>query len=107
MPFYLVQVAYTPEAWSHMVKSPQDRLEAVKPAIEGLGGTLHWGALSFGDYDTIAITEFPDNVSSAAFAIAVAAGGAIKSLKTTPLMTTQEGIEAMRKAGGAAYRPPA
>jgi hypothetical protein len=42
----------------------------------------------------------------AAFALAAAAGGALKAVKTTPLMTIEEGIEAMRKASGTGYRPP-
>ena len=50
--------------------------------------------------------QMPDNVSAAAFALAVAAGGAFKSHKTTPLMSMEEGIEAMKKAGGTGYRPP-
>jgi len=45
-------------------------------------------------------------VSAAAFSMAAAAGGAVKAVKTTPLMSMEEAIEAMRKAGGAGYRPP-
>ena len=33
MPHYLLQVAYTPEAWAMMSKNPQNRLEAVRPAV--------------------------------------------------------------------------
>jgi hypothetical protein len=52
--------------------------------------------------------EAPDNISAAAIAIAVAAGGAVKGIKTTPLLTIDEGIAAIRKASEAAasYRPP-
>ena len=39
-------------------------------------------------------------------AVATAAGGSIKSIKTTPLMTIEEGIAAMKKAGQLAYVPP-
>ena len=35
-----------------------------------------------------------------------AAGGAVRAVKTTPLMTTEEAMEAMRKASGVGYRPP-
>ncbi|TML57805.1 MAG: GYD domain-containing protein, partial [Actinobacteria bacterium] len=31
MPHYLLQVAYTPEAWANMVKNPQNREDAVSP----------------------------------------------------------------------------
>ena len=34
MPNFLIQVAYNEEAWSALVKSPQNRIEAVRPAIE-------------------------------------------------------------------------
>ena len=47
-----------------------------------------------------------DNVTAAAAAIAATAGGACKSLKTTVLMSVDEGIQAMKKAGGAGYHAP-
>ncbi len=106
MPHYLLQVAYTPDAWAAMVKKPQDRIEAVRPAVQKLGGKITAAYLAFGEYDVIAILEMPDNVTAAAFSIAAAAGGAVRAIKTTPLMTTQDGIQAMRKAGQAGYRPP-
>ena len=31
MAAYMVQVAYTAEAWGNLVRSPQNRLEAVRP----------------------------------------------------------------------------
>lgn len=98
MSLFLTQVAYTPEAWQAMLNSPQDRIEAVKPVLKKLGGKIISGYLAFGDYDTIAVVEMPDTVSAAAMAMAFAAGGACKNVKTTPLMTTAEGIDAMKKA---------
>ena len=107
MPHYLVQTAYTPEALAAMVKSPQDRLEPVRQVVERLGGKLLSMHVAFGEYDVVGMAEMPDNVSSAAFSIAISAGGAVRAVKTTPLMTMEESIEAFRKAGQAAYRPPA
>jgi len=103
---YLLQVAYTSEAWATLVKNPQDRFSVVSKALENLGGRLVGGWLSFGDYDFVGIGELPDNVSAAAFALAAAAGGAVKSVKTTPLLSTEEGIAAMKKAGTSGYAPP-
>ena len=103
---YLVQVAYTPEAWAALVKNPQNRMQSVGPVVERLGGKVQGAWLTFGEYDTVVIAQLPDNVSAAAFSMAVSAGGACKSCTTTPLMTPEEGIEAMRKAAGAGYRPP-
>ncbi len=106
MAHYLLQAAYTSEAWATMVENPQSRTEAVRPIIEKLGGTLVGSWLSFGDYDTVAILKMPNNTSAAAFAAAVAAGGALKTVKTTPLLETEEGIAAMRSAAECGYRPP-
>jgi uncharacterized protein with GYD domain len=71
-----------------------------------LGGRIECAYISFGEYDIMAVLDMPDNVSAAAFSIVASAGGALKAAKTTPLMTMEEGIEAMRKAGTAGYRPP-
>ena len=106
MPKYLVQTAYTSESWATMTNAPQDRLEAVRPAIEGLGGKLEIGFLAFGEYDLVAVADFPDNVSAAAFSMSVAAKGGVKAFKTTPLMTMDEAVAAMQKAGGSTYAPP-
>jgi uncharacterized protein with GYD domain len=105
MPLYLTQVAYTQESWSALINNPQNRIEAIRPAVEKLGGKVINGYFAFGDYDIVAITEMPDNTSAAAIAIAFAAGGACKSVKTTPLLTTAEGIDALKKAAETPYRP--
>jgi uncharacterized protein with GYD domain len=103
---YLFQAAYTSEAWAAQVKNPQNRIDVIRPVIERLGGRIECAYFAFGDYDVIGIMEMPDNVSAAAFSLAGSAGGGIKAVKTTPLLTIDEGIEAMRKAAGAGYRPP-
>ena len=106
MPFYMYQVAYTPEAWAGLAKKPQDRSRAIRPIIQQLKGKLVNFYLTFGEHDIVAIAEMPDNETAAAFSVAVSAGGAVKSIKTTPLMTAQQGMDVMRKAGRSAYRPP-
>jgi uncharacterized protein with GYD domain len=106
MAYYLLQFAYTPQAWAALTRNPQNRLDAVRPVAERLGGRLVNKWFSFGDYDVVAILEIPDNVSAAAFSMAIASGGAVRSFKTTPLMTMDEGIEAMRRAPGLNYRSP-
>ncbi len=106
MSYYLFRGSYTAEAWAGLVKKPQNRTEVVRSAIENLGGTLEGAWLTFGEDDVVAVCNMPDNVSAAAFSLAVAAGGALKSSKTTPLLTFEEGVEAMKKAAKAGYRPP-
>src|ERR1700739_1203212 len=107
MPSYLVQVAYTSEAMAAMLKKPQDRATVVGKAIAKLGGSLKSAWLTFGDYDTIVLVEMPDNVRGAAFARAVSAGGSGSAVKTTPLLSVEEGITAMKKASGSGYKPVA
>ena len=105
MPFYLHQVSYTPEALARLIASPQDRFEAVRGPIEKLGGKIKDSYFSFGPSDAVMITEFPDNTSAAAIALAFAAGGALRTVQTTALMTTAEAMDALRKAGTCGYKP--
>ena len=107
MPHYLLQAAYTPEAWQSLVKNPQSRVEAVRPAIERLGGKLIGGWAAFGEYDTILVAELPSSVDAAALSIAAAAGGSCKTVKTTPLLTAEEMVEAAKKASTTGYKPVA
>lgn len=105
MASYLYQLSYSAEAWAALIKSPHDRVEAVRKAVQTLGGKIESFWFAFGDYDLVGVIDMPDNTSAAAFSLAVAAGGACKSLKTTPLLSIAEGIEAMKKAGGSGYKP--
>ena len=106
MAYFLFQCSYTPEAWASQIKNPQDRMEAVSPVLEKLGGRFVQAFLAFGDYDVVAICETPDNVSQSAFALAAYSTGHLSSIKTTPLVTVEEGMEAMSKAGEIAYPAP-
>jgi uncharacterized protein with GYD domain len=105
---YLLELAYTPEAWAAQLESPQNRMEAVKPVLEALGARFESMYYAFGEYDLVGVVEAPDNMSAAAASIAFSAGGALKSVRTTPLMTVEEGIEALRKGYRAfqVYKPP-
>ena len=106
MAYYLVQATYTPEAWAALLRNPQPRASALQPVIQKLGGKIESLYLAFGDYDTVGIFNMPGNVDIAAFAMAAAAGGGVKAIKTTPLMTVDEGREAMTKAGKSGYVAP-
>jgi uncharacterized protein with GYD domain len=106
MPKYLIQVAFTPESWAKMIKTPQDREKAVAPAVESVGGKSEAYYLAFGEYDVVEIIDAPDNVSMAALSISVASTGSVSKLHTTPLMTMDEAVEAMKKAGSVSYTPP-
>jgi uncharacterized protein with GYD domain len=105
MAHYLFQLSYTQEAWAALVKNPQDRGKAVEGALAKLGGKMEHAWLSFGEYDIVGVMEMPDSVSAAAFSIACAAGGACRNVKTTPLLSFGEGIDAMKRASACGYTP--
>src|SRR3989442_10877168 len=85
MAHFLLQVAYTPQAWASLIKNPHDRTQVLKPVLEKLGGRFGSVYFAFGEYDIVGILDMPANADAAAFAIAANAGGAIKSIKTTPI----------------------
>ena len=103
---YLVQVSYNNQGVSGLVSNPQDRSVPIRQLIEAAGGKLETFDYAFGDYDVVAIVDAPDNVTMAAFSMAISAGGAISDFKTTVLLSTSESVEAMQKASSIAYRPP-
>ena len=105
MALYMYQAAYTAESIVAQIKEPQDRLEAVRPAFEAVGATILAGGYPLGDYDVLAVYEAPDDTTAAALALAVAAGGATRSAKTTRLLSGEEWITSLRKAQGSQYKP--
>ena len=106
MPLYMHQVAYSVEGWNAIISTPQNRVEVIRAAIEKLGGKVVNGWFSFGAYDVVVVTDMPSNVSAAAIGIAFAGGGACKSVNTTPLLTQEEALQAMKQAAECGYRPP-
>jgi len=106
MAHYLFQVAYTPQAWATLLKNPHNRIDMVRPVLQKLGGDIEHAYFAFGDYDLVGVMTLPSNVEAAAFSLAATAGGSIKAIKTTPLMTIEDGISAMKKAAVSGYVAP-
>jgi uncharacterized protein with GYD domain len=106
MPLYLTRFSYTPATWAKLINNPEDRRAAAKEYIEGVGGNLQGFWYAFGDHDGYNLWEAPDNVSMAATALAIGAGGALSSVQTTVLLTVEETLAALQKAGSIRYRPP-
>lgn len=107
MALYLTRFSYTAETWARMIETPEDRREAARTYIESVGGKLHGFWYAFGEHDGWNLWEAPDNVSMAAVALAIGAGGALSSLETTVLLSVEETIDALEKAKSIQYRPPA
>lgn len=99
MAFYLIQISYKEDQVRALVANPQDRSAEAAKLIEGIGGKLHHFFFAFGDYDVVCIAEAPDNTAMAAGSMAVAAAGTVSAFKTTPLLTMDEALAAMKKAG--------
>jgi uncharacterized protein with GYD domain len=106
MPLYLSRFSYTPETWARLIGNPEDRQKAAREYIESVGGKLHGFWYAFGEHDGYTLWEAPDNVSMAAVALAIAGGGALSSSETTVLLTVDETMDALRKAGQVGYRAP-
>jgi uncharacterized protein with GYD domain len=106
MPLYLTRFSYTPATWARLIQNPEDRRAAAKQYIEAVGGKLHGFWYAFGDRDAYNLWEAPDNVSMAATAMAISAGGALSTMETTVLLTVEETVAAMQKASAIKYRPP-
>ena len=108
MSYYLMRGKYSQDAMQALVKRPEDRLVTTTRLLQGIGGRLHYFFFCFGEYDFLMLFELPDNVSAAALAMTMSAAGAVASTDITVLMTTEDAIAAMRKAGEATgvYQPP-
>jgi uncharacterized protein with GYD domain len=102
----MLQASYTSEALAALVKKPQERTAVIRATVEKLGGSVVglWG--SFGEHDIVLIIDMPNTVSAVAMKMAAFAGGALKSGVITPLISSEEGMAALKKAGGAGYKPP-
>ncbi|TMG21039.1 MAG: GYD domain-containing protein [Chloroflexi bacterium] len=106
MPYYLTRFSYTPETWARLIKKPEDRRKAAQEYVESVGGTMHGFWYAFGDQDAITLWEAPDNVSMAAVAVAISAGGALSQFETTVLLTVEETLSALDRARAIRYRAP-
>ena len=71
-----------------------------------MGGRLISFYYSFGDYDGIIISEAPDETAIATALVAAVSAGHIKTLKTSALLSAEEGMEMLRRAGEITYRGP-
>ena len=108
MAHYLIEVGYTPQAWKSQVESQANVIERITPGVKAAKGKIVSIYYAFGESDLIGIMDFPSPEDAAGFALAVTSGGALRSFKTTPLLTVDQGIESMRRAGEISkkYTPP-
>ena len=106
MPLYMTQFSYTSEAWAALTKNPEDRAEVFGALAEKMGAKLRSLHYCFGEYDGVITMEAPDETTVLSILLAAISPGHVKATKTTTLITTQQAMTAMRKAGTASYRAP-
>lgn len=106
MPLYMSQFSYTSEAWAALARNPEDRSEAISRLAESMGGRLVSLYYSFGEYDGVIVYEAPDEKAGAAVILAAISPGHLKAIKTTTLLTVEDTMDALRKAGEVTYRGP-
>ena len=104
MPKYLVAGSYSADGLKGLQRDKASgRRTAVTAAVEGAGGKLESLYYALGEDDVYLIVDLPDNVSAAAFGIAVSAAGLVHT-RTTALMTVEEVDQALAKSVN--YRAP-
>ncbi|MGC8549474.1 MAG: GYD domain-containing protein [Acidobacteriaceae bacterium] len=105
MPSYMLQLTYTQEMIKAAIANPKDRTQHISKVIENLGGTMQGIWFCLGDYDVVTIYDLPDNEAAAALSLAISGGGAVREIKTTPLLSVAEAFSAMYKAHDCGYAP--
>ena len=103
---YLIRSTPTALSWAAVVQNPQNRADAFRPVAEDLGGKLLAYYFGVAQSCTYAVVELPDEITVEALVMAVLASGVASALESTPILTAEEAMEAMRKAKEVSYRPP-
>lgn len=108
MAHYLIEVGYTPQSWSTQIDKPGNPIDRITPSLEALGGKLECLYYAFGDVDVVGIVDFATAEDAAAWALAIGSSGALRLFRTTPLLSIDQGMESLRRAGEArkTYAPP-
>jgi uncharacterized protein with GYD domain len=88
MPTYVTLMRYTQKG-IESIKDGPSRLDAAKKAIAAAGGSVHAFYLTTGQYDAVAISEFPDDHAMARVALAGASQGFVRS-ETSRAFTEDE-----------------
>ena len=108
MAHYLIEVGYTPQSWATQLDAPASPVDRITPAMKACGATLQCMYYAFGDVDLVGVIDFPTPEAAAAFSLAIGSSGALRLYRTTPLLSIEQGLESMRRAGEVrqSYTPP-
>jgi uncharacterized protein with GYD domain len=98
MPKYLVVGTYSSGTWARLMRSMDDRIEAVRKFAESLGGSLDCIYWEIGTRSAYAIVNEPDSVTVAAAAATMMQTGAFKSVDFHELLTQDQLSDALTVA---------
>ena len=98
MSHYMLRWQLKDSTAKNLAENPQDRTGPARTLMESFGGKLHSYFFALGEYDGVAIVEFPDNVSAVACSMSATSTGAFARFETTALLTAKEAQAAMKKA---------
>lgn len=98
MAHFLLRWQLSSASARNFVEKPQDRTKPANELISSFGGKMHCYYFALGEYDGIAIVEFPDTVSVTAASMLAASTGAFARFETTLLLTAHEAETAMKRA---------
>ena len=95
MPTYVSLLKLTEKGIADIKNTPE-RLKAAKKGVEAMGGK--WVAIYavLGEYDYVAITEFPSDEAGMMFALAIGSAGNIRTT-TLKAVTEKEFVDIVKK----------
>jgi len=99
MPKYLVQAAMSKDGVRDVLTKAKGTgvRDAVRKLAESAGGKIDAFYFAFGQYDAVAIADYPDNASAVAVSVAASGAGAVH-ITMTPLVTPEEMDQAIAKS---------
>ena len=104
MPKYLVVATYSPEGMKGMLREGgSERRKMIADMAHNVGGELESFYYAFGGDDVYSIVDLPDNITAAAMAAHISAGGQVRC-SVTVLITPEEMDQAARTK--MYFRPP-
>jgi hypothetical protein len=106
MPLYLIEGQQTPQSWARLTARPENRAEASRDGEHLHEGRSvgYWYALDPGHI--FSIIEAKDEVAAAALLSAMFGSGAFDRVRTVPLLTPEQMLEALDRARDMPYAPP-
>ena len=99
MPMYVSLVNFTHDGLKTMKAQGVARSDMVKKNVEALGGKLHHAFYCLGQYDVVAIWEFPHNRAAMKAAVLNASLGHIR-IKTMPAVSRDEWKTILKETWG-------